>query len=124
MSLGQDFSADAMDAFSGELEAAVLSRVTESAYDPNNPTGASTGGTSSYNCEGIAFTYQRRDIDGTRVMKGDYRVVILRGSLATTPQPGDSISIPPPGETVAKNGTVVNVDAITEAQYTLHVRGA
>ena len=123
MSLGEDFTSDAMEAFSGELEAATLTRLVESAYDPNNATGASTGGTTTYPCEGIAFTYKIDDIDGTRVVRGDYRVVILRGSIAVVPQPGDSISIPPPGQTVAKNARVVNVEAVTEAQVTIQVRG-
>lgn len=113
-----------MDAFSGELYSATLTRTAESAYDVNDPTGASTGSATQYDCEGIAFTYQQRDIDGSRVMKGDYRVVILRGSIAIIPRTGDAISIPPPGETVAKSATVVNVDAVTEAAITLQVRGA
>lgn len=123
MSLGQDFGADALAAFGGQLYDATLTRKAESAYDFNDPAAASTGGTTTYNCQGIAFRYGRRDIDGSRIMKSDYRVVILRASLATIPADGDAISIPPPGESVAKNGRVIAVELVTEAQVTIQVRG-
>jgi hypothetical protein len=123
MPLGRDFSADAMAAFGGLLYSATLSRPPVSAYSTSDPTGGPTGSPTTYSCEGIAFTYQQRDIDGSRVVKGDYRVVILRGSLAVTPAPGDSISIPPPGSTVAATARVINLEAATEAAFTVQVRG-
>lgn len=123
MSLGQDFAADAMAAFSGELYDAVLSRPPVSAYDASDATAGPTGSPTTYDCEGIAFAYERRDIDGSRVVKNDYRVVILRGSLEVLPQNGDSISIPPPGATVAATARVINVEAVTEAFITIQVRG-
>lgn len=112
-----------MDAFSGELYSAVLTQQAESAYDENNATAGPTTTPQTYDCEGIAFTYASRDIDGTRVVKGDYRVVVLRGSLSVEPKPGDSISIPPPASVVARSARVINVEAATEAAYTLQVRG-
>lgn len=123
MTLGQDFTADAMGAFSGELHDAILTQQADTAYDANDPTAGPTSTPVPHDCEGIAFTYQRRDIDGTRVIKGDYRVVLLRGSLSVMPQPGDSISIPPPGSETPASARVVNVEAVTEAQITLQVRG-
>lgn len=123
MSLGQDFSQDALDAFSGELYDATLTQQAESAYDENDATAGSTGSTTEYDCEGIAFEYQRRDIDGSRIVKGDYRVVILRGSLAVEPKPGDSISIPPPGSETPATARVVLLEASTEAAYVVQVRG-
>lgn len=123
MSLGQDFGADALAAFSGELYEATLSRFTETGYDANDPAGAPTGSSTEYDCEGIAFDYEQSYIDGSRVMRGDYRVVILRSSLAVIPVPGDVVSIPPPGGTVAKDARVITVEAVTEAQVTVHVRG-
>lgn len=123
MSLGQDFSADAMDAFSGELYYAVLTQQAETAYDENDATAGPTSTPQTYNCEGIAFTYQRRDIDGTRVTKKDYRVVILRGSLSVEPKPGDTITIPPPGSETPATARVVELEASTEAAYVIQVRG-
>jgi hypothetical protein len=123
MSLGQDFAADALAAFSGELYDATLTRFAETGYDVDDPAGAPTGASTEYDCEGIAFDYEQSYIDGSRVMRGDYRVVILRGSLAIVPAPGDVMSIPPPNETVAKSARVIAVEAVTEAQVTLHVRG-
>ncbi len=123
MTLGQDFTADAMAAFSGELHDATLTQQADTAYDADNPTAAPTSSPVPHACEGIAFEYQRRDIDGTRVVKGDYRVVLLRGSLSVDPQPGDSISIPPPGSSTPAPARVVNIEAVTDAQITLQVRG-
>lgn len=122
MSLGQDFSADAMAAFSGELYEATLTRPASSAYDANDPTAAPTGTPTEYACEGIAFRYAQSDIDGTRIMRGDYRVVILRGSLSVIPATGDTIAVPPPGLTTTQTGRVIAVEAVTEAQITLQVR--
>ena len=123
MTLGADLTQDAMDAFSGELHDVTLTRPASSAYDVNDPTAAPTGDDATYACEGIAFNYARRDIDGSRIMKGDYRVVILRGSLAVLPETGDRVSIPPPGGTVATTARVIDVEAVTDAAVTLHVRG-
>lgn len=117
-------SADRMLArFQGRLHAATLTRPASSAIDPNDPTAAPTGAPAIHNCDAYAFDYEQRDIDGTRIMKGDYAVTILRGSLAVIPQPGDSVSVPPPGEAVAKSARVIHVEAVTEAFVTVQVRG-
>lgn len=123
MSLGQDFSADAMAAFSGELYDAVLTQQPVSEYDADDPTAAPDSSPVTYACEGIAFAYRARDIDGTRVMKHDYQVVLLAGSLSGTPAPGDTISIPPPGSSTPATARVINVEAVTECAITLQCRG-
>lgn len=123
MTLGQDFEQDAMDAFSGELYDATLTRQADTPPDPDDPTGAPSSSPVAHPCEAYPFTYQQRDIDGTRVVKGDFRVVILRGSIDVEPIPGDSISIPPPGSTTPAPATVVRLEAATEAAYTVQVRG-
>jgi hypothetical protein len=114
---------DAMAAFSGELHDATLTQQAISALDVSDPTAAPTATPVTHACEGVAFNYAQRDIDGTRIRKGDYRVVILRGSLSVLPNDGDSVSIPPPGGTVAVTGRVVAVEAVTQAAITLQVRG-
>jgi hypothetical protein len=123
MALGQDFSADAMAAFSGELYDATLTQQATSAIDSNDPTAAPTATPVAHACEGIAFSYAARDIDGTRITKNDYRVVILAGSLTVAPAPGDAISIPPPGSITPATARVIAVEAVTEAAVTLQVRG-
>lgn len=123
MSLGQDFEADALSAFGGQLYDATLTRPASSAYDLDDPTAAPEGDDAEYDCEGIAFTYEQRLIDGTRIMKGDYRVVILRGTLSVVPAPGDMIDIPPPGSDTPATARVIALEAMTEAQITIQVRG-
>lgn len=108
----------------GRLHAATLSRPANSALDINNPTAAPTGSATTDPCEGYSFDYELRDIDGTRIMKGDVAVVLLRGTLLTDPQPGDLVSIPPPGGSSAQTFRVINVETITEAFVTVQARGA
>lgn len=123
MTLAAGAAARMLARFAGRLVSMTLSRPANSAIDPNDPVAAPTGSPTSYNCEGYAFAYQRRDIDATRILEGDYQVTILRGSLATLPQPGDQVSIPPPGDTTPKTATVIAVESVTEAFVTLQVRG-
>jgi hypothetical protein len=123
MALGRDFSGNALARFSGRLYDATLTQQAPSAYNASNPTAAPTSMPVAHACEGIAFSYAARDIDGTRVMKHDYRVVILKGSLDATPAPGDTISIPPPGSSTPATARVIDVESVTEAAVTLHVRG-
>lgn len=122
--LGRDGTASTLARFSGRLHDATLTRPANSAYDINDPTAAPTGIGSSYDCQGCAFTYTQRDIDGTRILEGDYRVTILRGSLDVIPRTGDRISIPPPGESSAIAGRVIRVESVTEAAVTCQCRGA
>jgi hypothetical protein len=123
MNLGGDLTGDAMAAFSGELDDATLTQQAATAYDVNNPTAGPTSTPVVHACEGIAFEYERRDIDESRVLKNDYRVVLLRGSLSVMPATGDKISIPPPGSETPATATVVRIEAVTPAQITIQVRG-
>lgn len=124
MPLGRDGTAITLGRFQGRLQSATLTRPAGSAYDVDDPTAAPSGSPTTDACEGYAFRYATDDIDGTRIMRGDYRVTILRGTLSLMPQPGDSISIPPPGEVVARTATVIAVESVTEAAVTVQVRGA
>lgn len=125
--LGRDFGSIAQGRFGGRLQSATLTRKTVSAMNPADPAGAAPTTSTPYACEGLAFRYRQRFVDGERVRKGDYLVVLLRASLdaaAGVPQPGDTISIPPPDEsTSGKVGYVVGVELLTAAQVTLQVRG-
>lgn len=122
MPLGRDPGAISLARFSGRLNNATLTQQTSTPYDVNNPTAAPSSVPVAHACEGLAFTYANRDIDGTRVLKNDYRVVLLRASLAVMPATDDKISIAPPGESVAIEGTVIRVEAVTDAQVTMQVR--
>lgn len=121
--LGRDGTAITLAHFAGRLNTATLTRPANSAIDPNDPTAAPTGSPTTYSCQGFAFVYDVRDIDGTRVMKGDYQVTLLRGSLSVMPQPGDAITIPPPGSSTPATARVIAVAGVTEATATLQVRG-
>lgn len=124
MPLGRDGTAVALARFGGRLQSATLTRPGDDGeIDPGDPTAAPDGDDEEYDCEGYAFNYELRDIDETRIMKGDYKVTILRGSLAVLPEPGDSVNIPPPGSDTPASATVIRVESVTEAAVTVQVRG-
>lgn len=108
----------------GRLHEATLTRPANSVIDVNDPTAAPTGTATTDPCEGYAFDYELRDIDGTRIMKGDVAIVFLRGTLVSDPQPGDLVAIPPPGGSSAQTFRVIAIEAITEAFVTVQARGA
>lgn len=122
MTLASASAARMQARFAGRLSTLTLTRTASSALDPDDPTAAPTGIATNYSGEGYAFDYEQSDIDGTRVMRGDFRVTILR-SLAVIPEPGDAVTIPPPGEVSAKTVRIVAVEAVTEAFTTVQVRG-
>jgi hypothetical protein len=107
---------------SGRLVDATLTRPANSALDVNNPTAAPTGSPTTFSVEAYAFAYGRDDIDGTRILANDYIVFLLRTS-AVLPQTGDLIDVPPPGEAGSKTGSVIAIEAVTEAFVTMQVRG-
>lgn len=108
--------------FTGRMQSMTLSRQADSAIDVDDPTAAPTGTTTTYNGDGYAFDYDKRDIDETRILKDDFRVIILR-SLAVIPRPGDTLSIPPPNEVTPTTVRVIAVEAVSEAFCTVQVRG-
>jgi hypothetical protein len=124
--LGRDPAAIALARFGGRLQTATLTRKVTGALNPADPAAGPPVTATAYTCEGTSFRYRQRFVDGERVRKGDCLVVLLRASLSAAagmPQPGDSISIAPPGDTSAKVGYVVDVPIVTAAQVVLQVRG-
>ena len=126
--LGRDFAASMAARFGGRLYAATLTKHTPATYDGSGNRVA--GATAPYTCSAIAFSYSNRFVDGEQVRKGDYRVVIIRGTLTplvsgdtVLPNPGDTIAIPTPGRTTPQTGTIVNIEGVSEAQITVQVRG-
>ena len=128
--LDRDLGGDAFSRFGGRLFKATLKHVRPVTMPPADPTNV-TQGYDTYGCDAIAFGYKIVFVDGEKIRKGDYRVVILRRSFTqnnvsvddVTPAPDDIISVPPPGGTVALNAKVIAVEVITEAQFTVQVRG-
>lgn len=121
--LGRDLGADALGQFGGRLYTATLHK--DVATVPSGSPTSTNISTTDYTCDAIAFRYEESYVDGERIKRGDYRVVILLRSLpgGIVPNPGDRITIPPPGQTAPTNARIMTVDALTEAQITVHVRG-
>lgn len=239
--LGLDWSARMATRFGARLYSASFAKVTAGALTEADAAGAPANTTATYTCKGIAFGYSAEFISGELVKIGDYRVMILLGTIAAAvddgvqaeldlstltdnvdtviraiadgtdgnaitielvadgatgagallelvtnvrisyladvttvadieallasstlvevetagtgasvldagdafasaplaggvdastaqapgiiPNAGDTVSIPPPGQTVAKTGTVVRVESVSQASVTIHVRG-
>lgn len=88
--LGRDLGADAYSRFGGRLFAATLRHeVPDPIVDPTNVTSTPF----DYTCDAYAFSYKQEYVDGERVLKGDYQVVILRGSIAMSNDDGERANI-------------------------------
>lgn len=130
--LGIDWAADFFAELGDDLQDVSFSRSTLGAFDANNPTAAPSSSTATYTGKGLAFSYEVQNVDGEHITRGDYAVMIMLGSIidadedpapGVIPAVGDTVTAPPPGQTVAKTGTVVNIDAVTQASVTVRVRG-
>jgi len=131
--LDRDWAATFGDRFAGRLTSATFVREVVTGYNSNDPSGPPQKTTTTYACDGLAWRYIERYVDGEKVHKGDYVVTILRSTVknassqaltpSIVPQPGDAISIPPPGESSTKNGRVLRVKAVTAAYATVVVSG-
>lgn len=131
--LGRDFAATFGARFAGRLATATFTKWTAGALDPTDPTGPTLDMSATYTCDGLALGYAERFVDGEQIKTGDYRAVLMRGSIvddaaapapSIVPNPGDTISIPPPNETTPKIGAIVAIESITAAAVTVQVRGA
>lgn len=109
-----------------------MTRRTVSGPDPSDPAGPPLSTTATYTCDGIAWGYEQRYLDGEKIKSGDYQVTLLRGTMrddalalapSFVPASGDVIAAPPPGSTTPINGRVVKLEAVTEAFVTCQVRG-
>lgn len=129
--LGIDWAETMAERFGGELGAVSFTRRTAGAFNPLDPAGPPAQTVSTYTADGIAFSYKEQLVDGADIKKGDYQVLILRATLrdelgavsAVLPNPGDEISVPPPGESAPKPGRIISVPAVSLAAVTVQVRG-
>jgi hypothetical protein len=127
--LDRDFAADVVTRMGGRLKSVTFRKARPTTVNPSDPSNiAPTFDT--YAADGIAFRYEVGFVSD-QIVDGDYRVVILRGSIklgsvvvdTVLPDPGDTVDCPPPGQDTAKRATVIAVEVLTEAQITVQVRG-
>lgn len=83
-------------------EAATIRRTTVTSASPSNPAAGTTT-TTTYACRLAIFPVDLRDIDGTTIKAGDFRVIVAAKGLAITPTTTDHI--------VCSAGTLAIVDA-------------
>ncbi len=80
--LGRDFRTTMASHFAGRLYPATFTKFTQGDIDPDDAAGGSNPTPAVYACDAIAFGYSEKDVDGTLVKKGDYKVTITLGSIA------------------------------------------
>jgi hypothetical protein len=130
--LGRDLATKFANRFAGRLASATFTKWTAGGVNPSDPAGPPLGSSAMYSCDAIALAYEERFVDGETILKGDYQVVVLLGSIklgdvlapGVVPNPGDSISCPPPNQTTPVTGAVVSIVAVTAVAITCQVRGA
>jgi len=117
---GVDIAKEINAAMGAGLLAATLTKVTYGTPTTGSLTSGSNPKTATYSCRGVIEDYANREMDGTLVLMGDRRVLLLGASLPTAivPKPGDRITIE--GSTFDVNRVVRDPAA---ASYTCQVRG-
>ena len=102
----------------GRGRAMVLRKQTAAAYDPAAGSAAQTA--SDTDCVGAVFDFPALLIDGTRIQRGDKKVLLASEGLTVTPDATDQLVI---GDVVH---SIVNVQPIgpdgTVVVYRLQVR--
>jgi hypothetical protein len=83
-------------------EAAVIRRTTVASGSPSDPDAGSAT-TADHACLAAIFPIDLRDIDGTTIKAGDFRVIVAAKGLTITPTTTDHI--------VCSAGTLAIVDA-------------
>lgn len=132
MSFGFDMAADFADAFAGDLFPATIKKRRTGNYDQDDPSSGPATDDTIYTANAIAFQYDEELIATEQVANTMFLVTIMVGSirLASTsvleryiPVPGDIISIPPPGQSVAVDAIVSAIRSLTEVAATCVVGG-
>lgn len=98
---GADIAGAIFEAMGADLLPATLTRPIHGARDPANLTagltvyGAGDPQSASYPCRGFSDDYADGQVDGTLIMLGDRKILLLGKSLPDTvdPLPGDLIAI-------------------------------
>lgn len=122
--LGVEWFTEMAAEFAGDFRDATLDHATSSTLDDANLNGPPILASAIHTCKALAFSYRREHIDGTSVLEGDFRAIVLRGTIdpAVTPSPGDTLSLARPASTEIVAARIVRIEAITEAFVTAQVR--
>jgi hypothetical protein len=107
--LGRDFRSTFAAQFAGRLYAATFTKFTPGTVDSSDAAAGTNPTAAVYACDAIAFGYKERDIDGTLVKKGDYKVTITLDSIASVISDATSA-------TLAMSGVTSHVDAVVQAR--------
>lgn len=131
--LNIDWAADAANLFGGQLESATIARKLLSSNNASDPSGPPNTTDQAWTADGVAVNYGERYVDQGKVRKGDHLVILLRGTVKTSPgavaaptwspRPGDVVTIPPPGGGSAVASRVVAVRTLTPAHAVCEVVG-
>ena len=90
---GVDIAKEIADAMGSLLLSAKLIKVTASSSTSNSTEGSTTESSSA--CRGVLEDYKDSQVDGTIVLQGDRKVLLLGATLPTgvIPTPNDKIEI-------------------------------
>jgi len=113
MTFYTDLAAVALRLLTDKGQQVTFSRETTSSFDPG--TGINTTTTSTITGYGAAFDYNKSEIDGTIVVKGDIRFLFEAGSA---PQQDDTVTIDSIGYRVmdVKKTSPAGTDVLYECQ--------
>lgn len=104
--------------------AATLTTIREGAYNAAEPSAGPAKTTTPHACRAISSKFGGRFRAPAEVRENDFLATILLTSLADSsvrPQAGDTLSIPPPGKTVAITARITRVREIDPAGATATV---
>lgn len=124
--LGVVWSTEMAAEFAGDFGDASIIHTVSSTLDPSSLSGAPIRATTDHTCKALALGYDQHLIDGTRIREGDFRVIVLRGTISPSVAivVDDTMSVIPPGGGSAVSVRVIAIEAFTEAFITARVRGA
>lgn len=129
---GSDQAADFAGYFAGDLYSATITRRQPGEFDPNDPSSGPATIDTVYTGDAITFVYDEDLIAGEQVKNTNFLVTIMLGSIrrASTnaiaryvPQPGDTISVPPPSASSPVDAIVSSIKSLTEVAVTCVVGG-
>jgi hypothetical protein len=123
--LGVVWSSEMAAEFAGNFGDASIVHTVATTLDPSSLTGAPISATTDHTCKALALGYTQQLINGTRIHEGDFRVIILRGTItpAVALAVDDTMTVVPPGGGTAVTVRVIRIEASTEAFVTVQVRG-
>ena len=103
---GIDIAKIVHDNLKGGLLPGTLTRYTAGTRTPGQVTGGLNPTTTVHTFEGIFEEYSNSQIDGTRVVEGDRKVLIIAESIdpLTVPQTGDDLVLEGDSVSVVKVG--------------------